>query len=739
MVKKKSKSRKPVETAAPPDNVPTNTAEPLPDAPEVPLTAESSATEAASGEQSMPAAAEVETDEGTVPMPVDVSTPEPSPHLESIQTIPDEAAEPPATEIIPAADVDPPMGEERESASQADSTEATELVTAAQSAEDMRHTTGEEEQSPTIDAGDTIDPEPTVEQKDASEEQQTTQPLQESASQPHLLTQESLQPTIEDETPAEDIEPLQESVTELAPGAEAELSIQSAPDSAGEALESAELMEGTASGERVESDPTDILEAPAALEVPEAPEVPEALEVPEAPEIPEASEAPEAPEVPGARPEEPAEVVEDAITVTAIEQDQAALAQEPETLQKAPEESVDVEPSDALNDEISSFGVPETTVDSESKLDALSVDATTKPTYDSAVPAEEEEAPVQEQDQLEDEATFAAQAQEATDDAQAAQAQENAQREELARLEQEALDHERQAKEALEQEILQKEAEAAKLLKEQRAREAQEETEAAEAVKQALEEMRAKKEEQQRESERLEQERLARERLEQEKLEQIAEARKLLASMEEERRAAEIREELEAAAAAERVQKEKDEIEAAAAAERARKEKEELQEEQLRRERAAEARIARKARAAAEVLEEAQREAAERHTEEGSREQAEIPFIARRSMIESARAPSPPSGVPDMHDRSPVSDRPFRSYRSFVPHAPKLRTHEAGPPKPYAVAQLIEDNRPPAPSPPMSKARPRYVHSMHLLYERIARVFLGATVNHDTGRLSQHA
>jgi hypothetical protein len=248
--------------------------------------------------------------------------------------------------------------------------------------------------------------------------------------------------------------------------------------------------------------------------------------------------------------------------------------------------------------------------------------------------------------------------------------------------------------------------------------------------------MRTKKEEQQKESERLEEERLARQRLEQEKLEQIAEARKLLALMEEERRAAEIQEELEAAAVAERAQREKDKIEAAAAAERAQKEKEELQEEQLRRERAAEARIARKARAAADVLEEAQREAAEKHTEDGSREQAEIPFIARRSMIESARAPSPPSGVPDMHDRSPVSDRPFRSYRSFAPHAPKLRAHEAGPnhaPKPYAVAQLIEDNRPPAPSPPMSKARPRYVKSIYVFDERIARVFLGATVNHDIG------
>jgi hypothetical protein len=128
--------------------------------------------------------------------------------------------------------------------------------------------------------------------------------------------------------------------------------------------------------------------------------------------------------------------------------------------------------------------------------------------------------------------------------------------------------------------------------------------------------------------------------------------------------------------------------------------------------------------------------AAERHAEDGSREQAEIPFIARRSMIESARAPSPLSGVPDMQDRSPVSDRPFRSYRSFAPHAPKLRTHEAGPnhaPKPYAVAQLIEDNRPSAPSPPMSKVRPRYVNSIQLLDEHIARVFFGATVNHYTG------
>jgi hypothetical protein len=50
MAKKKKSSKKPVEPVAPPDNVPTNAAEPIPDAPEAPLTAEESATEAESGE-----------------------------------------------------------------------------------------------------------------------------------------------------------------------------------------------------------------------------------------------------------------------------------------------------------------------------------------------------------------------------------------------------------------------------------------------------------------------------------------------------------------------------------------------------------------------------------------------------------------------------------------------------------------------------------------------------------------
>ena len=735
MVKKKSKSRKPVETVAPPDNVPTNTAEPFLDAPEVPLTAELSATEAASGEQSMPTASEVETDEGTVPTPVDVSTPAPSQHSESIQTIPDEATEPQAIETIPAADLEPPMEEERESGSQADPTEATVLATAAQSAEDMQHTTVEEEELPSIEPGEANDPEPTVEQEDASEEQQIT--IQGYTYQPALLPiQESVQHTAEDETPVEVTEPLQESATEPAPEAEAEPSVQTAPTTAEEAVESAEPMEGTLSGEEVELDPIDILQLPDAPEAPEAPEVPQVLEAPEA------------------QSEESADIVEDATEIV-TEEDPVVFAQELETYPAAPEQPVGTEPQDVPIDEISVLEAPErpgverfetaqeglVTLAAEPEVEpeyipeVLSVEAATKPSYEFAAPADEE-APAQEQVQLEEEATTTAEAQEAAEHVQAIQAQEDAPHKELDRLEQEALEHERLAKEALEQEMSHKEAEASRSLENQRAREAQEEMEAAEAVKRAVEEMRVKKEEQQRESERLEEERLARERLEQEKLEQVSEARKLLALMEEERRAEEAQEEIEAAAVAERAQKEKDEIEAAAAAERARKEKKELEEEQLRREKAAQARIARKARAAAEVLAEEQRLAAERHAEDGSREQAEIPFIARRSMIESARAPSPLSGVPDMQDRSPVSDRPFRSYRSFAPHAPKLRTHEAGPnhaPKPYAVAQLIEDNRPSAPSPPMSKVRPRYVNSIQLLDERIARVFFGATVNHYTG------
>jgi hypothetical protein len=83
---------------------------------------------------------------------------------------------------------------------------------------------------------------------------------------------------------------------------------------------------------------------------------------------------------------------------------------------------------------------------------------------------------------------------------------------------------------------------------------------------------------------------------------------------------------------------------------------------------------------------------------------------------ELARALTPPGAdeTARLHrlSASSRSGRLPRSHRSIVREIPKLRTHETDrihAPKPHAVAQLIEDNRPAAPSPPMGRTRPRYV------------------------------
>jgi hypothetical protein len=83
---------------------------------------------------------------------------------------------------------------------------------------------------------------------------------------------------------------------------------------------------------------------------------------------------------------------------------------------------------------------------------------------------------------------------------------------------------------------------------------------------------------------------------------------------------------------------------------------------------------------------------------------------------ELARALTPPgadeTGRLHRLSASSRSGRLPRSHRSVAREIPKLRTHETDgihAPKPQAVAQLIEDNRPAAPSPPMGRTRPRYV------------------------------
>jgi hypothetical protein len=73
------------------------------------------------------------------------------------------------------------------------------------------------------------------------------------------------------------------------------------------------------------------------------------------------------------------------------------------------------------------------------------------------------------------------------------------------------------------------------------------------------------------------------------------------------------------------------------------------------------------------------------------------------SLVATARPPSPPEAAPS----------PPRSFAA--PYSPRSVTTErppapiASPPKPGAVKQVIEENRPPAPSPPVTRARPRHV------------------------------
>ena len=83
-----------MESASPPYFVPTNTGEPVLDAFEIPMPAEPSATDAASGEQSVLSASRVEPFEDSLPKPVETSTFASSTHLDSSQSVPHKAAGP---------------------------------------------------------------------------------------------------------------------------------------------------------------------------------------------------------------------------------------------------------------------------------------------------------------------------------------------------------------------------------------------------------------------------------------------------------------------------------------------------------------------------------------------------------------------------------------------------------------------------------------------------------------------
>ncbi|CAO2656774.1 Nn.00g055770.m01.CDS01 [Neocucurbitaria sp. VM-36] len=279
-----------------------------------------------------------------------------------------------------------------------------------------------------------------------------------------------------------------------------------------------------------------------------------------------------------------------------------------------------------------------------------------------------------------------------------AAAKEEEHRKELERLEQEKLEQEKLEQEKLEQEKLEQEKlEQEKLEQEklEQERVEQEGKDAADAAEQA-----------QKEAEANEQKRLEQEAIEAADAAKAAEEAQKEAEAEQSRQREELekQEQEDKRKELERLDQARLEQEAAEVAEKAQKEAEaeeaQRQEEadRLEKERTEHKRLEQEAKDAAQVAERAQEEAEEAGAARIAAEQAlREPTPIPEPTIEPARAPSPPS-------RS--------SPRSVTREETKRRVHEPGPihaPRPQAVTQIIEDNRPPAPSPPVGRIRSRHM------------------------------
>lgn len=727
MAKKKTKkSQKPVEPAPPLDNVPANTEEPFPEAPEAPLPSDPLATDATFGEQSVLSASRVETLEGTIPKPVETSTSASSTHLDSVHTIPHKAAESLDTESASAAELDLPMKEEQEIDPRTEATDATESGTADKVTEDLHAAANETEHSMIDGSDEEPEQRPVLEQETSmAEDQESTQPVEDPASPTVPQRPDLIQDSALPETSREDVEPPSEPIAATAPEVGSEDSAQSVPTDREETVIQEEQMEPTTGEERVESLQTEEVDTATAS----------------AEDTAESAQ--------------PVETTDDAVGSDPAEETplvhQTELEELPATTYD-PKQSKSNEPLNTVDDESLPLQPLEaSTVQHEPLPEVLSTEDGAEPTGEIGIVLDEEgtgtaegfkEAPEPEEERRhqDEEAAQHAQVDQYitleelrrsmfVPDALETRAEDDLQQEQPERSDIERIERERIEEEEVKQMILQQEAEAKDLLaqleQERLLGQTQDETEAAEQAQTEVETQRGEH----KESERLQRERVTREGSEQEALEQVAEARKLLALMEQERRAIEAQEE----------------IEKAAFAERAKRENEQLEYKQMQRERLEQHRRDMEARMAAEAAASAQKEAdqvaaARRAIEETSRDQipnetTEAPMPPptgqeRRPAAEPARAQTPPSAGYGAHERSPgQSDRPFRSYRSFAPHARKLRTQEAGPnypPKPYAVSHLMEDDIPPAPSPPMSKVRPRYVKFVSLSYSHGTRPFLGS-------------
>lgn len=728
MAKKKAKkSQKPVEPAPPLDNVPANTGEPFPEAPEAPLPSDPLATDATFGEQSVLSASRVETLEGTIPKPVETSTSASSTHLDSIHTIPHRAAELLDTESASAAELDLPMKEEQEIDPRTEATDATESGTADKVTEDLHAAANEIEQSMIDESDEESEQRPVLEQEPSmAEDQETTQPVEDPASPTVPQRPDLIQDSALPETSREDVEPPSEPIAATAPEVGSEDSAQSVPTDREETVIQEEQMEPITGEERAESLQTEEVDTSIA------------------------------PEKHTAESAQPVEATDDAVGGDQAEETPLVHQTELEELPAIaydPKQSKSNEPLHTVDDEPLPPQPPEvSTVQPEPLPEVLSTEDGTEPTGEIGIVLDEEGTRAAEgfKEALEPEEELRHQDGEVAEHAQVDQyitleelrrsmfvpdaletrAEDNLQQEQSESADIERIERERiEEEEEVKQMIRQQEAEAKDLLaqleQERLLSQTQDETEAAEQAQAEIETKRGER----KESERLQRERITCERSEREALEQVAEARKLLALMEQERRAIEAQEE----------------IEKAAFAERAKRENEQLEYKQMQRERLEQHRRDMEARMAAEAAASAQKEAdqvaaARKAIEETSRdripnETIEAPMPPptgqeRRPAAEPARAQTPPSAGYGAYERSPgQSDRPFRSYRSFAPHARKLRTQEAGPnypPKPYAVSHLMEDDIPPAPSPPMSKVRPRYVKFVSLSYSHGTRPFLGS-------------
>jgi hypothetical protein len=704
MAKKKNhnskKSQKPVETQTPLDFVPTNTGDPVPDALEIQMPAEPAepaATDAMSGEQSVLSASKVEPLEATIPKPLETSTSASasSTHLDSSPSVPHKAAAPLAAQSPSAAEQDPPMEREQQLDPQIAHPKATQSTT-----NEIEHSSynGLDDKP---DAGSILDQEPPL--QDEQKEQEAIQPIEDLdstlvlsgpqlAQAPDLLAEPQLHTT----SPAEP-------VVVMAPEVVPEDFAPRMPTEA-EAPAIQEDQPEMATGERRTESPQPVdFDAPVAPTTPVAPEVPEV------------------------EPTESAEIVDGTLDSEPVQEMPSTHQIESQSLPDIDndlENPTTDEPFEAVEDQpIPPQAMEAPCVPIEPHADAVSEENIVEPATEPEILSHGEmnEAPTEiqtaheepchqdgestEDNQVEQNCTME------KDDIPADIVQDAQEKDAEVFWPQERLDQESGERERRKHE----EAEALGLLQELEheihAEQTRNQTEAAGVAEQTLEEPETETPAQ-TESERKQQEGAIRERIERETLEQVFEAKRLLALMEQEIRATEAQ----------------DEIEKAALAERAKRENEQLEYKQMQRERLEQQRRDMEARMAASGITSAQKEAdqveAARRAIEGTSRARILNGVGARPMPSSPaqerwpadelpRARTPPSAGRRAHDRSPSqSDRPFRSYRSFAPHARKLRTQEAGPnypPKPYSVSHFLEDDIPAAPSPPMSRVQPRYV------------------------------